>query len=101
MSLVTFINTYILKLSIFHNFLFRLGTLEKMLKVCVLFQDHPDLIEGFNAFLPDGYKIEVWGFGKKNKKTFCIKSFIIIKNTIALYTLLEKKQQTNLNELKN
>ena len=45
-----------------HNFFFRIGRLGVMEKVCILFQDHPDLIEGFNAFLPSEWEIKVCGF---------------------------------------
>ena len=39
-----------------------LGLLEVVQKVSILFKDHPDLIEGFNSFLPGEWKFEVCCF---------------------------------------
>lgn len=37
-----------------------------MTKVCHLFKNHPDLFDGFNAFLPSGFKIEVQHYEQGN-----------------------------------
>ena len=38
---------------------FRIDTPGVISRVSALFKGHPDLIVGFNTFLPPGYKIEV------------------------------------------
>lgn len=40
-------------------FSFRIDTPGVIARVSSLFRGHPDLIVGFNTFLPPGYKIEV------------------------------------------
>ena len=41
------------------NILYSIDTPGVINRVSVLFKGHPDLIVGFNTFLPPGYKIEV------------------------------------------
>lgn len=45
--------------TIFFHFLKRIDTPGVISRVSALFKGHPDLIVGFNTFLPPGYKIEV------------------------------------------
>ena len=40
-------------------FFFRIDTPGVINRVSTLFRGHPDLIVGFNTFLPPGYKIEI------------------------------------------
>lgn len=46
-------------LNLFQNFFCSIDTQEVINRVSTLFHGHPDLIVGFNTFLPPGYKIEV------------------------------------------
>ena len=39
-------------------------------RVSMLFRGRPDLISGFNTFLPNGYKIEVQQAGDHSKQAF-------------------------------
>ena len=45
--------------SLYNSFVGRIDTPGVINRVSNLFQGHPDLIVGFNTFLPPGYKIEV------------------------------------------